>query len=194
MQITYGNHELNFASMPEPSVKAMLSRGVTHFLGNEVHAKTGPNSSWAGKFEKENSRKPTDEEVEAQRETFRAEAIARLAAGTVGTARGPKLDPVEAEMDRIAEREVWDTLSGANLCKKNKKPKDDESFEFANGEKYSFEELVARRLEKHGDRIKTAAEKKVAAELKARKAAQEKAATAKENAGTGPVEADALGL
>lgn len=191
MQITYGNNTLDFSALPAQSVKAILSRGVTHFLGNEQSAKVGPNSSWATKFEKENSRKPTEADIDAQKAVNLENALRALNEGTIGTTRGPKLDPVEAEMDRIAEREVWDTLAGANLTKKNKKPKDEDEFTFANGDKFTFETLVSRRLEKHADRIKSAAEKKVAAEKKAREAAQAKA---KSVVDAGPVDADTLGL
>lgn len=191
MQVTYGNSTVDFSTLPPQSVKAILSRGVAHFLGNEQSAKIGPNSSWATKFEKDNGRKPDESDVEKQKGINLENALKALTEGTIGTARGPKLDPVEAEMDRIAEREVWDTLAGANLCKKNKKPKDEDEFTFANGDKFTFETLVSRRLEKHADRIKSAAEKKVAAEKKARETAQAKAKTASES---GPVDADALGL
>lgn len=190
-QITYGNNTIDFSTLPAQSVKAILSRGVTHFLGNEQSAKVGPNSSWATKFEKEFSRKPDENDIEKQKAVNLENALRALNDGTIGTARGPKLDPVEAEMDRIAEREVWDTLAGANLTKKNKKPKDEDEFTFANGDKFTFETLVSRRLEKHGERIKAGAEKKVALEKKAREAAQAKAKVAVES---GPVDADALGL
>lgn len=191
-EITYGDTTLDFDALPAQSLKAMLSRGVTHFLGSEQASKVGPNSSFVAKFEKDNKRKPTDGELDAQKAANLANAIKALREGTVGTARGPKLDPIEAEMDRMAEREVWDTLAGAELCKKNKKPKDDEAFTFANGDTFTFEQLIDRRLEKHGERIKAAATKKVDAEKKVRAANEAKAKAVKD---AGPVtNAEALGL
>lgn len=195
--ITYGDHTIDFAALPEASVRAILSRGVTHFLGNEQSAKVGPNSSWVAKFTKENGRAPTEDEVTAQRKLNIEKAIEALVAGSVGTARGPKVDPIEAEMDRIAEREVWDILSSQNppLCKKNKKPKDEDEFTFADGTKLTFGTMVERRLspEKgHVDRITKEATKKVEAEKRARE--KTKAEAAKAAAG-GPVEsAEQLGL
>lgn len=77
-------------------------------------------------------------------------------------------------------------------CKKNKKPKDDDAFTFANGEMFTFEQFVDRRLDKHGARIKAAAQKKVDAERKAREASANKAAQIRAN---GPVaNAEALDL
>lgn len=191
LTITYGEHTLDFTQLPAQSVRAMLSRGVTHYLGSEQASKVGPNSSWFEKFEKENGRKPNEDETKAQKASNLAAAIQALVAGTVGTARGPKLDPVEAEMERMAETEVWDTLAGAKLCKGNKKPKGEDSFEFADGSKFTFDELVERRLEKHGERIKSAAAKKVEA---ARKAREKNAEAAKKAADAGPATTDALGL
>lgn len=191
MVLAYGDFSFDFTTLPNQSVRAMLSRGLTHFLGSEQASKIGPNSGWQAKFEKDNGRKPNDAEVAAQKAANLANAAKALTDGTVGTARGPKLDPIEAEMDRIAEREVWDTLAGANLCKKNKKPKDEDEFTFANGDKFTFETLIERRLEKHGDRVKAEATKKVNAEAKQREAAKAKAAKAAE---AGPVDAEQLGL
>ena len=176
LTITYGTHTLNFAELPHQSVRAMLSRGVTHFLGSEQASKVGPNSSWFEKFEKANGRKPTEDETNAQKAANLAAAIQALVAGTVGTARGPKLDPIEAEIDRMLETEVWDILAGQKLCKGNKKPKDEDSFEFEDGQKFTFEELVERRRAKHGDRVRAAATKKVEAAKKAREAVAKKAA------------------
>lgn len=193
MNIEYGNLSFDFAALPEKSVRAMLSRGVTHFLGSEQASKVGPNSAWATKFEKENGRKPTEDEREAQKAANLDAAAKALIEGTIGSARGPKADPVEAAIEAMAEREVWDTLAGGNLCKKNKKPKDDDVFEFDNGEKFTFAELIERRINnpKHAERIRAAAVKKVEAERKARDANAKKAADA---VASGPKTTDALGL
>lgn len=174
--ITYGAHTLDFNTLPSASMRAMLSRGVTHYLGSEQASKVGPNSSWFEKFEKANTRKPTEDETNAQKAANLAAAIQALVEGKVGTARGPKLDPIEAEIERMAETEVWDILAAQKLCKGNKKPKDEDSFEFEDGQKFTFEELIERRKAKHGERIRAAATKKVEAAAKAREKAKAEAA------------------
>lgn len=191
MVIEYGSLSFDFATLPPKSVRAMLSRGVTHFLGSEQASKVGPNSAWAAKFEKDNGRKPTDAERDAQKAANLANASQALIDGTIGSARGPKADPVEAAIEAMAEREVWDTLAGAKLCKANRKPKDEDVFEFENGEKFTFAELIERREAKHGERLRAAATKKVEAERKAREANAKKAAAA---ADAGPKTTDNLGL
>jgi hypothetical protein len=179
IQIAYGNTTRDFDALPEQSRKALASRGLTHFLGSEQASKVGPNSSWFGKFEKDNGRKPTEAELEAQKAANLATALEALDKGTIGTARGPRLDPVEAEMERMAERKVWDTLAGGDMCKKNKKPADDDSFTFADGSTFTFAQLVERQYEKNGDSLRAAATKKVEAERKAKADAERKAQAVK---------------
>ena len=193
MVIEYGTQSFDFSTLPAKSVRAMLSRGVTHYLGSEQASKVGPKSSWAEKFEKDNGRKPTDDEVAAQKALNLAKAAQALIDGTIGAARGPKADPIEAAMEAQAEREVWDVLAGAKLCKANRKPKDEDSFEFENGDKFTFAELIERRLANptHEARIRAAAVKKVEAERKARDAARAKAEAA---GSSGPKTTDNLGL
>jgi hypothetical protein len=189
--LTYGNTSISFDGLPAQSQRALASRGLTHFLGSEQASKVGPNSSWAAKFEKDNGRKPTDAEVEAQKAANLANAIIALNDGTIGTARGPKLDPIEAEIERMATNEVWDKLSGAKLCKKNKRPDDDDIFEFANGDKFTFAVLVERAIARGGDKMRNDATKKVEFE---RKAKEKRKAEAEKVAAAGPVDAATLGL
>lgn len=189
--LTYGSTSVNFDALPAQSQRALAHRGLTHFLGNEQSAKVGPNSSWATKFEKDNGRKPNESEVEAQKAANLAAAITALNEGTIGTARGPKLDPIEAEIERMATNEVWDKLSGAKLCKKNKRPDDDEVFEFANGDKFTFAVLVERAIARGGEAMRKAATKKVDAE---RAAKEKRKAEAEKVAAAGPVDAATLGL
>lgn len=189
--LTYGSTSINFDALPPASQRALASRGLTHFLGSEQASKVGPNSSWAAKFEKDNSRKPTEQEVEAQKAANLANALKALSEGTIGTARGPKLDPIEAEIERMATNEVWDKLAGAKLCKKNKRPDDDDVFEFANGDKFTFAVLVERAIARGGDKMRATATKKVEQE---RAAKEKRKAEAEKVAAAGPVDVGALGL
>lgn len=189
IQITYGETNLDFSTLPEQSLRAMVSRGVSHFLGNEQAAKIGPKSPWYTKFEKENKRPPTEDEIKAKKASNLAAAVQALVAGTVGTARGPKVDPIEAEMERMAERDMWDRLAGMELCKKNKKPDDDDEFTFDNGSTFTFGKLVEMKLAKDDATLRAAATKKIENERKAREKAQAQAKAAKDAAGGASFEA-----
>ena len=93
----------------------------------------------------------------------------------------------------ISEAELQRRADNMRRVNANKKPKDEDVFEFENGDKFTFEELINRRLANatHETRIRAAAVKKVEAERKARAAALAKA----EAAGTsGPKTTDNLGL
>jgi hypothetical protein len=187
LQMTHGTATFDFSTLPEQSVRAMLSRGLTHVRGSELASKVGPNSSWASKFEKDNKRKPTDEEVTVQRAIALAVMDAALRDGTVGTARGPKVDPVEAEMDKIAETKVWNILratkdeNGNVLATGKSKPKGEQEYVLG-GTKYTFDDLVERQLTKFSADIQAEAEKAIAARKKAAESAQAKAAKLAENA------------
>jgi hypothetical protein len=188
--ITYGTREFDFSVLPAQSLRAMLSRGLTHFLGSEQASKTSPTSTWRTKFEKDNKRAPTEDEIAAQKTLNVAEAVKAIEAGTIGTARGPKTDPIESGIETMAESEVWNILAGQKLCKGNKKPKDEDVFEFVDGSKSTFGEMVERRVVKHGERLRAAVEKKLELERKAREAALAKASKPIEGGAT----LSALGL
>jgi predicted phosphoribosyltransferase len=98
--------------------------------------------------------------------------------------RKPRVDPVEAAALAIAKREVTEKLRGAGL----KVPKKDERVAFANGDSFTMDELVARRLEMHGERINKEAAKHVAELEKRAKRLREESAQAQDKS------LEALGL
>lgn len=166
MQVTYDNVSLDFTTLPAKSLEAMLKRGVTHFLGNEQAAKV---TGWKARFaEDNNGAQPGDDEVAAKKAEYRGIAIAALQAGTVGTAtRGPAADPIEAEMERIAKREINEVLkkNGAKFTGKG----DERKVTFANGDSFTMDELIERRLANvdHKARIEKEAKRALAASAKA---------------------------
>lgn len=182
MQVTYGNITLDFTKLPAKSLEAMLKRGVTHYLGNEQAAKV---SGWKSRFADDNNGAvPGDDEIAAKKAEYVSAAVAALEAGTVGMAtRGPAADPVEAEMERIAKREINAILktNGAKFSGKG----DERKVTFANGQSFTMDQLVERRLANpsEGPRIKTAAEKAI--KQAAREAEKVKA--------TGPLDLGAIG-
>lgn len=187
--ITYGTHSVDFATLPEQSVKAILKRGLTHFLGSEQASKV------TAYFDPE--RKLADgetrlEDNEANRDAikakFQAAAIDALLAGTVGVStRGPAADPLEVEINRIAKREIVDILKSQGV----KAPKKAEDTVTIGGQAFTIDQLVARRLDPtgpagvdkktgtpHADRIAKEAKKVLDDKAKAAKKAAEKAAEA----------------
>lgn len=180
-QISYGTYTLDFSKFPAQSALAMLKRGVTHYLGNEQAAKV---SNRKAKYLARTKVEAADDEVAAWKEEFVQAAIAALADGTVGMAtRGPSVDPVEAHMERIAKAEISNILktSGTKFTGKG----EDRKIKAANGEEFTMDTLVERRLANpdHGGRIRKEAEKAVKNAAKAAEAVK----------GAGPVDLSAIG-
>lgn len=180
--VTYGTNTFDFGTLPAQSLEAMVKRGVAHFFGNEVAAKV---TAWKKKFADENGgAQPGDDEVAAKHAEVTADFHAKLVNGTVGiSTRGPAQDPVEAEMERIARRDITQILktAGAKWTGKG----DDRKVTFADGSQYTMDELVDRRLAnpEHQANIRKAAERAIKDAAKA----AEKAKAA------GPLDASAIG-
>lgn len=205
-KVTYGDYGFDPAVVPAVSIAALLSRGFSHYLGNEQASKvvskiekvlagdTAETKAAFGKLSKDERkaaistyRKENAASVAAWEKEVRDEAMADLLSGEIGTSnRGPKVDPVTAAMQAIAKREIGDILKGAGL----KYPKAGESVVLG-ADTILAEQLVPRRLAKHGDRIKKEAEKHVADLARKAKQAADKAAKAKAD---GVANAEALDL
>lgn len=175
--IKYGDATLDFNTLPQATLVAMLRRGVSHFLGSEQASKV------TGLFKPDAEGKlkeGTPEDTEANRAKaladFRAAAIQAMIDGKVGiSVRGPSVDPIEAIIHRLAKAEVKATLA-ANKIKAPKKA--DDTVQLPDGSKVTMDQLVARRLDRngpagvdkksgvvHADRLRKEAEK-IAAEQK----------------------------
>jgi hypothetical protein len=181
MQVQYGTHSLDFTSLPPKSLEAMLKRGVTHFLGNEQAAKV---TNWKKKFVEEHGAEPGEDELQAKKAEYVIAALAALNEGTVGTAsRGPAIDPLDAEMERLAKAEINDIIkkAGAKFSGKG----DDRKVTFGDGSSFTMDELIDRRLNNpdHAARIQKAAEKALKEKAKAVEAAKS----------SGPISLDAIG-
>lgn len=175
--VEYGSHKIDFATLPATSQIALVSRGLTHFLGNEQASKLQAwaiKESGADKIEDAAQAKSTvkdwksdevnAEKVEAKMAELQTEAMAALMAGTVGVRiSGPRATPLDSKRRQLARVEVLGVLSGAGV----KVPKKDEQIKL--GENlFTLDELIARRLAhaEHGPRITKEAEKAIAAEAK----------------------------
>lgn len=177
--VTYGSHTIDFAAQPHASLMAMLSRGVTHFLGSEMAAKVDAYYKRTPKDGEPAKRPDTEQDRADLKAEYQLLAVKALNDGTVGVSnRGPAVDPLEAAIESVARKEVLQTLRD-NKTKVPKKA--DQKVAFADGSAYTIAELVERRIAnpKHADRIKGVAQ----AELDRK--AKEAAKVAKTVAGSG---------
>lgn len=191
-QFTFGATTVDVATLPSVSVDALVRRGLSHFFGNEVASKvTSAKAKYVeDKESNPNGDAPSDEQVSAWKEHFIAEGAAKLTAGTVGihVPKGPSVDPLEAEISRLAIASVKATLKGAGL----KAPKDDEVVKFPNGTTRTMQQMVDKRTADQLDALTKEAKKNLADKAKRAKAAQAAIEAAKAS-GTNE-DPDALGL
>lgn len=187
--LTYGTATaIDFGTLPQVSQLALARRGWSHYLGNEQSSKlTGwkdkfaADSKAAGKVDDEgNGIGPTEAEVEAKKAELIESAVKALLDGTIGTraGNGPRLLPFDQAVNDIAKAEVLKVLRENNI----KPPKGDEVVKFPDGER-TMAQMISTRIDKHGDRIRKEATKRVAESKRlADKAAAVKAAGGAVNA------------
>ena len=155
--ITAGGKDIDLSTLPEKSILALVRRGATHFFGSEVASKV---KSWKDSQEGE----VTEDAIAAKKAEFVALGHGKLVEGTIcDRAVGQSVDPVEAEMERIAKQEVKDTLRANGI----KVPTKGEVLKIG-GNEVTLDELVERRLTAHGERLQKDAKKAIAARDKAR--------------------------
>lgn len=189
IKVEYGKYTVDFDALPTTSKKAMASRGITHFLGNEQNAKL---TNWKQKqftemWLKEKSEAAsdeviasakaqdknfglTDETIASQFKIFCDEAYEKLLAGEVGirSVNAIVVDPVEKIVNRLAKADVLTILAANGL----KAPKGDEAITFANGTKRTMAEMLSKRIELKGDEFTKLANREIAAKHKALAAAK----------------------
>lgn len=191
LKVTYGNTTLDFAVYPASSLVAMLRRGVTHLLGSEQASKlqgkierllAGDSKESKAAFEALSDverraairgwREANPTLLAEMAQGLQEEALASLAAGTVGTStRGPSVDPLSAVQNRLAKAEVVNVLKAHKIAVPKKS---DDVVEFPNGDKFTMAVLVARRLAHpdHGARVVKEAKAVIAAQERANKKAE----------------------
>ena len=173
LEITRAGQTFDFAKLPQASAAAMLGRGLTHYLGSELSSKV---IGWSKRFEKENSREPNDAERDAYRSEALAAMVAALEAGTVGTVtRGAAVDPIEAEMEKLARADI-NAIIKANGLKWTGKG-EERVVTFADGQTRTMDAMVEKRLADKGDEYRKAAEKNIRAKQKALEAKKGEADT-----------------
>lgn len=166
--LNYTTHSVDMTKLPPVSLHRLASYGLAHYLGNQAASKV------VAFAEKPENAGMTDEAKAAKKAEFQTQMIAALLDGTIGqhAARGPAIDPEDAEVERLAKGEVLATLKANNI----KAPKKDEVVEFASGEKLTMEDLIDRRVAKHGERLRTEAKASLKAKAKAKEAQAKKVA------------------
>lgn len=172
--ITYGTRTLDFTTLPQASLVAMLRRGVSHYFGSEMASKV--TAYFDADHEDAANRVDSPEARAAKKAEFQSAAFDALVAGTVGVSvRGPSVDPITTIVNRLAKAEIKTILANMKL----KFPtKADETIDLPDGSKITAAQLIARRLDRdgpagvdkktgvaHADRLKKEAEK-IAAEQK----------------------------
>ena len=135
-KVTYGAFALDLGTLPDAingvpakSVLALMKSGLTHKLGSEVASATSgalvsrAYASWksaqgereVGKEEADAQRKALRAAIAPNSDAYKAERTAQQSAmwdaildGSIADAaeRGPRLDPFEAEMEKIVIREI----------------------------------------------------------------------------------------
>lgn len=156
---TVGSTEINVNDLPPRSLRALLSRGFTHYFGSEQASKV---KTWKDK-QAESGTEATEAEINAYKAQCVAEAIEKLRSGEIGVrSAGVTIDPLDKLRNKIAKQQVIDTLRKNNI----KVPKGDEAVKFANGVSKTLAEMVATRLASNGDAIEAEAKKALAARNK----------------------------
>ena len=179
----YGdNVSIDFAALPEVSQVALIQRGLTHVLGNEVASRVHAWAMGEGQANSEDKevvkawKLANASAITSKTSEVQADMVKALTDGTLGSrTTGPRLTPLETVLNKITRGEV-ETILRANSIKV---PKGDDKVKMPDGE-FTMKELIVRRLAKpeHGDRLRKLAEKEVAAQAKAQKAITDDAATA----------------
>jgi hypothetical protein len=160
--ITAYDHSFDLNALPAASIRALVSRGLSHVLGNEVASKV---SGLKAKAEAAGEALSA-EFIEAHSQAFRAEKIQQIMEGTLGTVRvssGPRGDAIGTIARDLAIKECKAIFAqrGWKFPAKN-----DEEFTFPNGTTKTRAAMIETRLKAEGERLRAEATKIHQAEAK----------------------------
>lgn len=192
--LKYAEIEIDPSTLPLVTQVALMQRGFSHVLGNEVASTVvslirkaiAGESGKAGDvttdqikaFRAEDPDRISAWETAAENEKLVAMSEGKLGQGKVGTVRQSK-DPVAAETAKIAKEEVSAKLRGAGF----KVPTGENVVTFPNGDTRTMGQMIEAHLTAHGERIGKEASRRVKAKAQATVAPAEK-----------PVDAASLGF
>ena len=122
--VTAAGHEIDLAALPAKSISALLSRGLTHYLGSEQASKAKTKKD---KYAEENGgTEMAEDEVTALKQSLVADAVKALQEGTIGSrAVGIVIDPLDKVKRQVARASVVANLKANSI----KVPKGDEAVE-----------------------------------------------------------------
>lgn len=154
-ELKYGNLVADISNLPEVSRVALMQRGFTHILGNEVASKV---AAW-----KKTEDGSTADEAAIARKTanYQDEALEKILDGKLGIrAGGPRGTAIETVMRVIAIAELK-----ANFKKAGAKwPEKADSTIKVRDRVLTRTALVGEYMSKHGARLKSDAEARASAE------------------------------
>ena len=176
-------HTIDLTALPAKIISALISRGLTHYLGSEQASKV---KAFKDKHEAEHPGvELAEDEITAYKTEKVAEAVKALMEGTIGSrAVGIIIDPLDKVRNQVARARVVETLKANGI----KVPKGEEACEFAGGVKLTMAELIERKLAKEDEDITKEAKKIIADKTKRANAAKAQAANVATKS------ADALGF
>jgi hypothetical protein len=158
-----GNWAIDTAKLPDESVKALLEKGVTHYLGNEQSAKWSLEDERRAKDGRDRSESAKREFILAAMRT----AYEAMYNGTMSVRATRQVGPDELtiEVRRIAADELTEALSKSfdSEGKPIRLPEGKQTLT-VNGVKYTRDALIDARLVKHGERIREIAARNIGAE------------------------------
>jgi hypothetical protein len=172
MTLTYGDYEIDEATIPTHNVQWMLQSTLRRLMGNQVDAAL---STWikgqAVGQDPEVCRTAHEVAVGRKRDELRQAMLERILRGTLG--ERPRVDPLEKQMRTVA----LSRLRAAARVSKTKLPiAMDGAYSFADGSQLTLAEMIDRRLPREYDSIAADAKRIVELREARRKGAQHQAA------------------
>ena len=191
--IEHDGATFDFAALPPASQRALAREGLVHIRGNRVASKVVGyfrqqaakdynaahgegafgklDAATASRLAKEAIPDSESDAYQAKVREFRAETDKAILEGTLGDGRvaGPKMSPLEAEMEAIAKRELLVILVEKGIftpSAKRRVPKPGDVFELKDGDR-TYESFLAGYQAKHAERLEREAKAEIAKREKA---------------------------
>ena len=149
MTLTYGDYEIDEATIPTHNVQWMLQSTLRRLMGNQVDAAL---STWikaqANGQDLEEFRAANEAAVVQKRAELRQAMLDRILHGTLG--ERPRVNPLEKEMRAVALSRL---RAAARACKTKLPTAMDGIYTFADGSKLTLAEMIDRKLTREYDSI-----------------------------------------
>lgn len=148
----YGDHEVDFTSLPPGSIAKLLRGGLAHFLGNETASRVSAEKKTA----EEQGVPLSPEDLAKVKADYMAEALENLRTGKVNTAvRGPRGTTLDAVFNKLVIEKATSLLRLNNLSM----PSGDKVCTFPNGDALSRGQIIERVTKRYGEVLRVEAQK-----------------------------------